>query len=167
VHKFALAAGATVIATTSSDAKASKLKELGAHHVVNYRENTQWGLAAKKITPGSRGVDVVVDVGGNATLGESLNAVRIDGVVVLAGLLGGNETVEPLMKVLSTICIVRGVVLGTKKMMKDMIQFVEKNNIKMALDDQIFSLEDTQEAIQRLQRQHHFAKVVIRIAAES
>lgn len=112
-------------------------------------------------------MDVVVDVGGNATLGESLNAVRIDGVVVLAGLLGGNETVEPLMKVLSTICIVRGVVLGTKKMMKDMIRFVEQNDIKMALDDHIFSLEDTQEAIHRLKKQQHFAKVIIQIAAES
>lgn len=53
--QFAIASGATVIATTSSEAKAKKLKELGAHHVINYKETPNWGEEAKKLTPGGNG----------------------------------------------------------------------------------------------------------------
>jgi NADPH:quinone reductase-like Zn-dependent oxidoreductase len=53
--QFAVAAGATVIATTSSASKAEKLKKLGAHHIINYKENPNWGEEAKKLTPGGEG----------------------------------------------------------------------------------------------------------------
>lgn len=53
--QFAVAAGATVIATTSSAAKEKKLKELGAHHVINYKDSPNWGEEAKKLTPGGLG----------------------------------------------------------------------------------------------------------------
>lgn len=155
-----------MIATTSNDAKAVNLKALGAHHVINYRQDAQWGSTAKGLTPDARGVDIVVDVGGNATLGESLKAVRIDGMVVVAGLLGGNETVEPLMSVLSTICVVRGVVLGTKSMMADMIKFVQEKDIKMATDSQILPLKDAKAAFRMLEEQRHFAKIVIQIPGQ-
>jgi NADPH:quinone reductase-like Zn-dependent oxidoreductase len=53
--QFAVAAGATVIATTSSASKAKKLKKLGAHHVINYKDNSNWGEEAMKLTPGGEG----------------------------------------------------------------------------------------------------------------
>jgi NADPH:quinone reductase-like Zn-dependent oxidoreductase len=53
--QFAVAAGAVVIATTSSAAKAERLKKLGAHHIINYKENPNWGAQAKKLTPGGEG----------------------------------------------------------------------------------------------------------------
>ncbi|KAI9163902.1 Zinc-type alcohol dehydrogenase-like protein [Paramyrothecium foliicola] len=161
--QFALAAGATVIATTSSPAKAAKLQSLGAHHVINYRDNPRWGSEAKGRTPSGRGVDVVVDVGGNATLGESLEAVRIDGLVVAAGLLGSAEDKPELLSVLQKICLVRGVLLGTRRMMRDMIAFVEGNGIKLALDDEVFALAEAKGAYKRLEEQKHFSKVVIKI----
>jgi NADPH:quinone reductase-like Zn-dependent oxidoreductase len=58
--QFAIAAGATVIATTSSDAKAKKLKELGAHHIINYKDTPNWGEEAKKLTPGGEGWAVIL-----------------------------------------------------------------------------------------------------------
>ncbi len=69
--QFAKAMSARVIATTSSDAKAAKLRELGADQVLNYRDITDWGKAAKSLTGGA-GVDLVVEVGGAGTLGQSL-----------------------------------------------------------------------------------------------
>ena len=54
--QFALAAGATVIATTSSADKEKKLKELGAHHIINYKNTPNWGEEAKKLTPGGLGL---------------------------------------------------------------------------------------------------------------
>lgn len=115
------------------------------------------------MTPGSLGVDLVVDVGGNATLSQSLEAVKVDGVVVLAGLLGSSEKVEPLMRVLSTVCIVRGIILGSKDMMMNMVQFIEHHNIQLALDNEVFSLSEAKEAMRRLEEQKHFAKVVIQV----
>jgi NADPH:quinone reductase-like Zn-dependent oxidoreductase len=66
--QFAKAAGAKVIATTSSAAKGEKLKSLGADHVINYKEVSNWGEEAKKLTPGGRGVQHILEVGGPNTM---------------------------------------------------------------------------------------------------
>ncbi|KAL2202333.1 zinc-binding oxidoreductase, partial [Sarocladium strictum] len=161
--QFALAAGANAIATTSSAQKAERLRALGAHHVINYREVPEWGAAAKKLTPDGRGVDIVVDVGGNATLGQSLAAIRIDGLVVIAGLLGKTDKDQSIMSLLGNICMARGILLGSRNMMRDMIAFIEKHAIKPALDDKVFKLEEVNEAYKRLEAQQHFSKIVIRI----
>src|SRR5690606_11064982 len=50
--QFAKAAGARVIATTSSNEKAELLKKLGADHIINYRETADWGAKAKELTGG-------------------------------------------------------------------------------------------------------------------
>ena len=47
--QFAKAAGARVISTSSSDEKLEKLKELGADHVINYKETPEWGAKAKEL----------------------------------------------------------------------------------------------------------------------
>ena len=60
--QFALAAGATVIATTSSEDKGKRLKELGAHHVINYKKDPDWGKTAKNLSPGKLGVHHVIEV---------------------------------------------------------------------------------------------------------
>jgi NADPH:quinone reductase-like Zn-dependent oxidoreductase len=57
--QFAKAAGATVIATTSSVEKAETLKKLGADHVINYKTEPSWGEKAKSLTPNGEGVDHV------------------------------------------------------------------------------------------------------------
>jgi D-arabinose 1-dehydrogenase-like Zn-dependent alcohol dehydrogenase len=102
-------------------------------------------------------------VGGNATLGESLEAVRIDGLVVAAGLIGKTDKTESLLSVLAKVCIVRGILLGTRQMMRDMVEFIERNDVKPALDDQVFALSEAKEAFKRLEEQKHFSKVVIQI----
>ncbi len=66
--------GARVISTTSSPAKAEKLRSLGSDDVINYSECPQWGDTVRDLT-GGRGVDRVVEVGGPATVNQSLRAV--------------------------------------------------------------------------------------------
>ena len=86
--QFAKAAGAKVIATTSSEAKAELLKKLGVDEVINYKEVPNWGEEAKRLT-GGEGVSHVVEVGGPSTFGQSLKATRIEGVVTAVGFVGG------------------------------------------------------------------------------
>ncbi len=52
--QIAKAAGATVIATSSSGEKLERLTELGADHVINYKEEPEWGKAALAWTAGTR-----------------------------------------------------------------------------------------------------------------
>lgn len=85
--QFAKAAGAKVVSTTSSPAKAELLRKLGADVVINYQETEKWGEEAKRVSGG--GVDFVVEVGGPRTFGQSLKAVRIGGCVTAIGFVGG------------------------------------------------------------------------------
>lgn len=161
--QFALAAGASVVATTSSDEKGAKLRELGACHVINYREVPQWGSVVKQLTPLERGFDVVVDVGGNATLSQSLRAIRTDGLVVMAGMVGKSNEQVPMLSLMGSNCTVRSVLLGSRQMFRDMLAFVEEKGVRPALDAETFGLGEVKEAFKRLEEQKHFSKVVIQI----
>jgi NADPH:quinone reductase-like Zn-dependent oxidoreductase len=87
--QLAAAVGATVVGTTSTGDKAARLKALGATHTVNYRSNPDnWAQQARNITPDKRGFDIVIDIAGNEILAQSLAAVRVDGVVLVIGMIG-------------------------------------------------------------------------------
>ena len=83
-----------MIATTSSETKAEILKKYGADHVINYKENPNWGEQAKNLTGGA-GVEHVVEVGGPTTMAQSLKAIRIDGVISIIGFVGGSSKEQP------------------------------------------------------------------------
>ena len=86
--QFAKAAGARVIATSSSEERLEKLKSLGADAVINYKAVPDWGQKAKDLTDG-RGVDHVIEVGGPGTLTQSITACRTGGHIALIGVLTG------------------------------------------------------------------------------
>ena len=67
--QFAKMYGARVIATSSSDAKLKRLKELGASGVINYKTTPEWDEAVLELTDGL-GVDHVVEIGGAGTLAQ-------------------------------------------------------------------------------------------------
>lgn len=162
--QFAVAVGAIVVATTSTAVKATRLQALGAAHVLNYRQVPAWGSTARALTPGGRGFDFVVDVGGNDTLLESLNAIRTDGIIVATGLLGGTDPQPvPMLAALMHACTVRGILLGTRNQLRDMVRFVEERHIEPVVDDMSFGLAEVKEAYERLEKQQHFSKVVVRI----
>ncbi|WP_197694145.1 zinc-binding dehydrogenase [Mycobacterium sp. 852002-40037_SCH5390672] len=54
--------------------------------VINYRDCPQWSEQVRALTDG-RGVDRVIEVGGPATIEQSLRAVAIGGEVTLIGFL--------------------------------------------------------------------------------
>lgn len=138
---------------------------MGASHIINYRSDPTWGITAKALTPKGRGFDLVVDVGGDNTLAQSLAAIRVDGLVVAAGLVAGapGESRPALMDTLWNSCIVRGILLGTKQQFENMNRFIEKKGIDIAVDDEVFGLEDVKDAYRKLDAQKHFSKIVIKI----
>ncbi|KAK8219257.1 hypothetical protein M8818_000991 [Zalaria obscura] len=162
--QFAKAAGAKVIATTSSAAKADKLKSLGADHVINYKEDSNWGETAKKLT-GGRGVQHVVEVGGPSTMAQSLKAIAFDGIISIIGFIGGGKSEHnpTFLDCLVNICIVRGVYVGSRQQMEDMNRAIVANDIKPVVDEKVFTLEQTKEAYQYMWDQKHFGKLAISI----
>ncbi|KAL2179537.1 alcohol dehydrogenase-like protein [Thermothelomyces heterothallicus CBS 202.75] len=161
--QFAKAAGATVIATTSSAAKAEVLKKLGADHVINYREDPNWGETARKLTPGGAGVDHVIEVGGENTMTQSLRAIKYEGIISIIGMLGGFQPKDNIMEVLARLCTIRGVYVGSKAQMEEMVEAMEKHDIHPVVDDKVFTLDTAKEAYEHLWNQKHFGKVGIKI----
>ena len=82
--QFARLLGAKVIATTSSSAKAERLKALGAAAVINYVETPDWHEKVVELTDG-RGVDCVVEIGGPGTLANSIKSLAVGGHISLIG----------------------------------------------------------------------------------
>ena len=149
IIQFAKAAGARVIATTSSDAKAEVLKKLGADHVINYKTDENWGETAKKLTPGGLGLDHIIEVGGPKTIKQSLNAIKIDGVITVIGFLGGHSKDEPsFLEVLLHSCVVRGGLVGSRQQFEAMNKAIDANGIKPVVDEKVFALEELKEAYQ-------------------
>lgn len=147
--QFAKAAGARVIATTSSAAKGEKLKQLGADHVLNYKEDENWGETAKKLT-GGKGVQHVVEVGGPSTMTQSLKAIAFDGVISIIGFIGGGkaEKQPTFLDCLMNICTVRGILVGSRHQFEDMNRAIEANNIKPVIDEKTFKLDQVKDAYQ-------------------
>ncbi|KAK2814072.1 hypothetical protein FQN50_000476 [Emmonsiellopsis sp. PD_5] len=166
--QFAKAAGATVIATTSGEEKAGKLREMGARHVINYKTTKDWGDVARSYTPDKRGVDHVVEVGGPGTMAQSLKAVRKEGVITIIGFLGGTggkkgEEEPSILDPLVQVCTVRGILVGSRQQMEDMVRAIEANGIKPVVDEKVFGFEKAKEAYQYQWEQRHFGKVVIKV----
>ena len=104
--QFAVASGATVIATSSSDDKLQRVSQLGAKYTINYVKTPNWDDEVLKIvrarycyagvTPwlnciqtNGEGVHHIVEVGGPATMEKSLNCVRMAGSIHIVGFLAG------------------------------------------------------------------------------
>ncbi|KAJ5116831.1 Polyketide synthase enoylreductase [Penicillium angulare] len=163
--QFAKVAGAIVIATTSSASKAERLKQLGADHVINYKEDPNWGETARNLTPDGAGVDFVIEVGGPGTLAQSFKAIKFEGIINVIGIVGDGEgkAQPPALDTLSHICTVRGVQVGSRALMEDMIQAIEANDIHPIVDEKVFALDQARDAYDHLWNQNHFGKVVIQI----
>ncbi len=163
--QFAVAAGATVIATTSSEEKAKKLKDLGAHHIINYKSNPNWGEEAKKLTYEEQGVDHILEVGGPTTMKQSLNAIKIEGVISIIGFLGGAPKDQPsFLECLNHLCIVRGILVGSRLQFEEMNRAIDANRIKPVVDSRIFKLDEARKAYEHMWGQKHFGKVVIMVS---
>lgn len=151
--------GARVIATTSSDSKAEKLRALGAHEVINYATHPDWDKEVMRLT-GRRGADFVIEVGGPGTLACSLKSAAIGGHVVQVGILGGvGQQLDPVLFRGRSITT-RSITVGSRQSFEAMLRAIEVNQMRPVID-KVFAFEDAKLAYQHLQEQKHFGKVVI------
>lgn len=157
--QFAKAAGARVIATTSSDEKRERLELLGADAVINYKAVPDWGRKARELTDG-RGVDHVIEVGGPGTLAQSITACRTGGHIALIGVLTGFTGEVAIPALFSNQIRVSGVSIGSRADQEDMIRAVSVSRLKPVID-RIFPLQEIVPAFKYYESQKHFGKVCV------
>jgi NADPH:quinone reductase-like Zn-dependent oxidoreductase len=159
--QFAKAAGATVIATSSSNDKLAHARRLGADHVINYRTTPAWGQVVRDLTNG-HGADQVVEVGGPGTLEQSIDAIRVGGHISLIGVLTGGAGTVPTSELMYKQARLQGVVVGNRSQQRAMVHAVETLDLHPVLD-RSFDLEELAEACAFHGTGQHVGKIGIRI----
>ncbi len=154
--------GARVIATTSSTEKAQILKSLGADEVVNYRTNPQWGEQVRELT-GGRGADRVVEVGGPATIEESLKAVAVGGEVTLIGFLSQDNPGVDYFLLKGTGATTRSITVGDRTDLQELVRAVTTAGLTPVIDD-VFEFSDARAAFERLSERKHIGKLIVRVS---
>ncbi|MGD0288732.1 MAG: NAD(P)-dependent alcohol dehydrogenase [Candidatus Binataceae bacterium] len=158
--QFARITGARVIATSSSDAKLARLREMGATEVINYRTTPEWGKRTFELT--AHGVDHVVEVGGAGTLANSFEAVRPGGRISLIGLLTGfGGEFNPLVVLFKSVCF-QGIRVGSREMFEAMNRAIAAAQLRPVID-RTFPFAEAPQAYRHLESGAHFGKVCIRI----
>jgi NADPH:quinone reductase-like Zn-dependent oxidoreductase len=159
--QFAKMMGARVIATSSSEAKIEKLKQLGADITINYKSTPDWGKLARQQT--GRGVDLVIEVGGVGTLNESIRATRIGGTIAFIGVLAGQPQVEPRISLMvMQQQRLQGTTVGSVEDLQAMVDAIAANRMKPVMD-KTFAFGDAGEAFTYMASGAHFGKVAIAI----
>lgn len=159
--QFARAAGAQVIATSSSDDKLARAQQLGATATVNYRDHPEWQKEVLALTDG-RGVDHVIEVGGAGTLARSIEAARLGGQIHQIGVLtGGGGQIDPSVPMRKGL-ILRGIYVGSRQMFDAMNRAIAVNTLRPVID-RVFAFAQAADAYRHMQSQAHLGKIVIRI----
>lgn len=109
-------------------------------------------MTARNLTTNGAGFDNIIEVGGTDTMRHSLNAVKLEGVITVIGLVTGFSAPDNIMEVLKRICTLRGIHVGSREHMEDMMAAMEANRIQPVIDQRIFKLEELKEALEHLVR---------------
>lgn len=163
--QFARLMGCRVIATSSSNEKLERLRLLGAEHVINYREQPDWGKEATRLTGGA-GVSLVVEVGGPATVHQSVKAVAFGGCICMIGVLTGIAGEVPLAELFQKNARISGITVGSQAMQHDMIVAIESADLHPVIDSD-FSLAQMADAFRHQESQAHFGKICLLIGDDA
>lgn len=157
--QYAKMMGATVVATSSSDEKLERARSLGADHTINYRQHEDWGSRAREWT-GGRGVDHVVEVGGPATLAQSIAAVRVGGHISLIGVLTGRAGEVPTAALMAKQARLQGLIVGSRRHQRELVRAIEANGVHPVID-RSFPLADIADAFRHQEAGRHFGKICL------
>ncbi|HKF90864.1 MAG TPA: zinc-binding dehydrogenase [Acidimicrobiia bacterium] len=157
---IAQALGAHVVATSSSDAKLERARELGADAVVNHRDGDV--VAAVREATDGPGVDVVVEHVGEATWQTSLQAVRPQGRITVCGATSGPNPKAALHRVWWKQLTILGSTMGTKADFEGAFGLVKGGKAEPVVDS-VYPLAEARAAHERMESGEQFGKIVLSI----
>lgn len=157
--QLAKAAGMRVIITSSSDAKLEKARSLGADDTINYNQTPEWSAEARRLTGGA-GVDLVLEVGGEKTVQQSIASVRAQGTVAIIGAVSGMGGAIAPRSLIFGATRVQGVYVGSRRMHADLARFTEVMKIRPVVD-KVFGFDEVPAAYRYFEAGKHFGKVAV------
>ncbi|MGC4797518.1 NAD(P)H-quinone oxidoreductase [Micromonospora saelicesensis] len=165
--QFGAALGVTVL-TTAREAKHDRLRELGAAHIIDYREQ-DFVEEVRRVTDG-RGVDVILDIMGGSYLGRNVSALATGGRLVVIGMQGGRKAELDLGALLSKRASVTATSLRSRPLAEkaEIVQgvrdevwpLVEAGRIRPIVDRRLPMTEAAQ-AHRLVESNDHFGKVLL------
>lgn len=158
---LATAAGMNVIALSRSAQKLERTKDLGAAHTVDISVHADWATEVFRLTDGV-GVDIILDVAGQATIGQSVAAAAQNGRIVLIGFLGGVSATIDLGPLIVKNLTVKGITVGSRASFENMLRFIALSGIRPVIDD-VFPFSEAPQAFARLASGEQQGKICITI----
>jgi NADPH:quinone reductase-like Zn-dependent oxidoreductase len=152
--------GARIFATTSTDEKAKRAKELGADEVINYA--TQDFVAEVKRFTAKKGVDVIIDHVGGDVMSKSVVAATRGGCIVTCGATAGFTPTIDLRHVFFRQVRILGSTMGCKGDLFEILRHVEAGKLKPVVDS-VMPLWDARKAHTMLEERKAFGKVVLSV----
>jgi alcohol dehydrogenase len=157
--------GAEVIACASSADKIARLKELGADHVINYKETDFSKWAVEKYGKPQRrtyegGVDVVINFTGGDTWAPTLRCVKRGGKILVCGATAGYDPKEDLRYIWSFELQVIGSNSFYDENLKALMDLIRKGEMKPVIDE-VLPLERAAEGLRLIESREIFGKVVV------
>ena len=158
--QIAVALGARVYVTSSSERKLESARALGATGGVSYRD-PDWPEQLRELAGG--GLDAAIDSFGGSSWEGSLRALRTGGTVVSFGDTAGAETTLTTAEVYWQWRRVVGTSMGSPREYRALLGHVENASWRPVIDT-AFALDRIDEAVRRLVCNERYGKVVLRIA---
>jgi len=157
--------GAEVLACASSDDKVQRLKDLGADHVINYKETDFSKWAVDKYGKPQRrtyegGVDVVINFTGGDTWAPTLRCVKRGGKILVCGATAGHDPKEDLRYIWSFELKVIGSNSFYDENLKALMDMIQRRELKPVIDE-VLPLERAAEGLRLIERREVFGKVVV------
>ena len=165
--QLAYRAGATVIATASSDDKLERLKAFGLDHGINYAE--QDFVDAVNTLTGKRGVDVVLDSVGGKTLADSVKVLGWRGRLVSVGIAGrGGSAINAFslwarnntLHAVLFATVLQTEYLRAHALVADCLTRVASGELRVEIA-KVFALSEAAQAHTYIEGRHAFGRVVM------
>lgn len=156
--QIAKLAGATVYTVASNAEKAEHARKLGADVVLD-RSQVDWGKEIFKLTA-RRGVDVVVDNVGKATITTSMQAVTRGGRIVIVGNTSGPRVEIDIRFIFGKQISLIGSTMGSHQDFRDVLNLLWAGKIKPVIH-QVVPLSEGKEAYKMVEEGKHFGKIVL------
>jgi NADPH:quinone reductase-like Zn-dependent oxidoreductase len=162
---LAKAAGAVTIITSSSDEKLQYVKQkYGVDYTINYKTTPDWENKVLEVTDG-KGVDFVIENGGNGTISKSIESLKFGGQVVLVGFVAEvKEMPDMFSALLKKTATARGIRVGSKQLAEELIRFVHAKKLHMPVEKVYgFTEEEIHTAYASIENQTQVGKMVIKV----
>ena len=156
--QIAKLAGARVYVVCGNREKADRARDLGADVVVD-RSRGDWVKEIYKAT-NKRGVDVVVDNVGKATLTGSMQAVARGGRIVIIGNTSGPHAEIDIRYIFGKQISLIGSTMGSHQDFRDVTSLLWAGKLK-AVIDRVMPLSEGIEAYRIMERGEQFGKIVL------